>query len=203
MDFIIGTVIMSRSEDSSLPSYSEMKEKYPERTEEIEDNVRLHSKTDGLEEILTEPEVPEIISDAEELDYHDIITEYDQSTVFNLIDYGLLENDLDGLWVSTSGEQYLELLNDIEEEEVEKGRGFDYEMNEDDLWTPEAEIENSFSRYEKDLETMRNVFEGRNNPGDHIRWDELPEVSDDFSDEPNWYSKRSSQEGQGPDWIRD
>lgn len=201
MEFSFCTVIMSESLESSLPSYSKMKEEYPERTEMIEESMTLHAQGEDFENILSKSVVPEIISEAEGLDYQELVSEYDQSLVFELIDYGLLDHDLDGLRVSPGGEDYLELIDDMRDENTDNPEYLDLDIDEKDLWTPETELENHFSRYYKDLDTMRNVFEGRDDHEDHIRWNELPEVSDNFPEEPEWYSNRSSNQSKGPDWV--
>lgn len=69
------------------------------------------------------------------------------------------------------------------------------------IWTPETEVEESFSRYQDNLETIRNVFKGRYTPKQHIRWNELPETPVNLPENPEWFEIRESKDTKGPDWI--
>lgn len=201
MEFTSYFETMSESIEGSLPSYSEIKDEYPDRMEVLEDSLKLHSDSIDPEDFLSNSIVPEILSDVKNSDFSDLVAEYDESKVFEMIDYGLLKHDLDGVELSTGGEEYLEIFDDMNDKNTKFLETNNLENSMEHLYIPKEEIENSFSRYESNLETIRNVFEGRDSPEEHIRWDELPETLEEFSDEPEWYSKRSQEDSKGPDWI--
>lgn len=186
---------MSIPSEGFLPDYEELKQSYPEEMEFVEETLNIYTDNTDPEELFSNPETPEIISDARDSTFEELVNEYGQSPVFDLVDYGLLDHKLDGIELTAGGEHYLQILEDVNEETGISETEAKY------LWTPEAEVENSFSRYQDDLETIRNVFEGRDTPEKHIRWSELPETPEDFPENPDWFEVRSSKETTGPDWI--
>ena len=171
MEFTSYFETMSESIEGSLPSYSEIKDEYPDRMEVLEDSLKLHSDSIDPEDFLSNSIVPEILSDVKNSDFSDLVAEY------------------------------LEIFDDMNDKDTKFLETNNLENSMEHLYIPKEEIENSFSRYESNLETIRNVFEGRDSPEEHIRWDELPETPEEFSDEPEWYSKRSQEDSKGPDWI--
>ncbi len=187
---------MSAPSEGFLPSYEELKQSYPEEMEFIEETLDIYTDNKDAEELLSNSKTAEIISNAKDSTFEELVDEYGQSPVFNLVDYGLLEHRLDGIELTSGGEHYLQILEEIDKETGTSETEAEY------LWIPEKEIEESFSRYQDDLETIKNVFEGRDSPEKHIRWNELPETPEDFPENPDWFSVRDSKETSGPDWIK-
>jgi len=186
---------MSTRHEGYLPGYEELKQEYPEEIESIEQGMGLYRKIADLDEIFSNDKVPEIVSDAEKLDLEEIVEKYEQSLVFELMDYGLINNDLDNVTVTVGGENYLRIIENLREQNEIPKRDYSH------IWTPESELEKSFGRYENDLETIRNVFEGIDSPEKHIRWDELPEPPEEFPEDPDWFEARATDDIRGPDWI--
>lgn len=190
-----------------FPDYEELKQHYSEEIESLEQRLDLYSNKDDFERIFSDSEIAEAVNDIENLGFQEMVDEYGQSLVFDIIDYGLASHDLDNIQKTVEGEDYLEILGDAGMEnsdtvEAPEPEEYSAEISEySRMWTPKSEIKESFERYEKDIETIRNVFEGNDTPEEQIRWDELPETPEDFPEDPEWFAVRSSKKTQGPDWI--
>lgn len=199
---------MSKMSENSLPGHNQIKQQYPEAVERLEQNLELYADTVDFNRIFSDPEVPEIVSQAsniEDLELEELLEDYEEPLVRDLIDYGLISYDMETVRSTVEGEDYLALVEYRHRKTADRSKEIEEPSLEQDyshLWIPKSEAEEVFRRYDEDRETIRNVFAGNSTPEEKINWDELPETPEDLEGSPEWLASEDSYARTNVEWVR-